>query len=152
VQALRGAGIVEGPALDGLGAGWIADLSYLFPELRQPEWPLPSEPIEALRLFNAMTELVKSLAARRPLVLVLEDLHWADEMSVRLFSFLGRRLEARRVLLVGTVREEELDGASPVRRMLGRGLSRRSMSSRRCRKPRPLQSSPLTSESSCDRC
>ena len=65
-----------------------------------------------------MTELVKSLAARQPLVLVLEDLHWADEMSVRLFSFLGRRLEGRRILLVGTVREEELDGASPVRRML----------------------------------
>src|SRR5207244_12850951 len=40
------------------------------------------------------------------------------EMSVRLFSFLGRRLEGRRILLVGTVREEELDGASPVRRML----------------------------------
>jgi DNA-binding SARP family transcriptional activator len=118
VQALREAGIVEGRGLDGLGAGWIADLSYLFPELRQPEWPLPSEPIEALRLFDAMTELVKSLAARQPLVLVLEDLHWADEMSVRLFSFLGRRLKGRRILLVGTVREEELDGAAAVRRML----------------------------------
>jgi tetratricopeptide (TPR) repeat protein len=118
VQAIREAGFVESRALEGLGAGWIADLSYLFPELRQPEWPLPPEPIEALRLFDAMTELVKSLAARQPLVLVLEDLHWADEMSVRLFSFLGRRLEGRRILLVGTVREEELDGASPVRRML----------------------------------
>jgi DNA-binding SARP family transcriptional activator len=118
VQAIREAGIIESRALKGLGAGWIADLSYLFPELRQPEWPLPSEPIEALRLFDAMTELVKSLAARHPLVLVLEDLHWADEMSVRLFSFLGRRLEGRRILLVGTAREEELDGTSPIRRML----------------------------------
>ena len=118
VQAIREAGFVESRALEGVGAGWIADLSYLFPELRQPEWPLPSEPIEALRLFDAMTELVKSLAARHPLVLVIEDLHWADEMSVRLFSFLGRRLEGHRILLVGTVREEELDGTSPVRRML----------------------------------
>src|SRR5262245_39269094 len=118
VQAIREAGCVESRALEGLGAGWIADLSYLFPELRQPEWPLPSEPIEALGLFDAMTELVKSRAARQPLVLVLEDLHWADEMSVRLFSFLGRRLEGRRILLVGTARDEELDGASPVRRML----------------------------------
>jgi tetratricopeptide (TPR) repeat protein len=118
VQAIREAGFVGSRALEGLGAGWIADLSYLFPELRQPEWPLPSEPIEALRLFDAMTELVKLLATRHPLVLVLEDLHWADEMSVRLFSFVGRRLDGRRILLVGTVREEELDGASPVRRML----------------------------------
>jgi DNA-binding SARP family transcriptional activator len=118
VQAIREAGVVESPALEALGAGWIADLSYLLPELRQPEWPLPSEPIEALRLLDAMTELVKSLAARQPLVLVLEDLHWADEMSVRLFSFLGRRLAGRRILLVGTAREEELDGDFPVRRML----------------------------------
>jgi TolB-like protein/DNA-binding SARP family transcriptional activator/Tfp pilus assembly protein PilF len=118
VQAMREAGIVESRALEGLGAGWIADLSYLFPELRHPEWPLPSEPIEALRLFDAMTELVKSLATRHPLVLVLEDLHWAHEMSVRLFSFLGRRLDGLRILLVGTAREEELDAASPVRRML----------------------------------
>src|SRR5215470_13589641 len=65
-----------------------------------------------------MIALVKSLASRQPLVLVLEDLHWADEMSVRLFSFLGRRLEGRRILLVGTARDEELDGASHVRRML----------------------------------
>src|SRR5262245_10346864 len=63
VQAIREAGVVERRALEGLGAGWIADLSYLFPELRQPEWPLPSDPIEAVRLFDAMTELAKSLAA-----------------------------------------------------------------------------------------
>src|SRR5215470_3120453 len=118
VQAIREAGILEGRTLEKLGAGWLAELAYLFPELRPPEWPVPSEPIEALRLFDAITELLKSLAARQPLVLVLEDLHWADEMSVRLFSFLGRRLEGSRILLVGTVREEELDSASPVRRML----------------------------------
>jgi DNA-binding SARP family transcriptional activator len=118
VQAIREAGITKSRALEGLGAGWVADLSYLLTELRPPEWPLPSGPIEALRLFDAMTELVKSLAARRPLLLVLEDLHWADEMSVRLFSFLARRLEGRRILLVGTAREEELDDSSPVRRML----------------------------------
>jgi DNA-binding SARP family transcriptional activator len=118
VQAIREAGIVESRALEGLSAGWIAELSHLFPELRPLEWPLPSEPIEALRLFEAMTELVKSVAARQPLVFVLENLHWADEMSVRLFAFLGRRLDHRRILLVGTVREEELDGASPVRPML----------------------------------
>ena len=118
VQAIREAGIIESRALQGLGAGWVAELSYLFPELRPPEWPAPSEPIEALRLFDAMTELVKSVASRQPLVLVIEDLHWADEMTVHLFSFLGRRLEGRRILLVGTVREEELGATSSVRRML----------------------------------
>ena len=118
VQAIREAGILQSRAVERLSAGWLGELSYLFPELRPREWPLPSEPIEALRLFDALTELVKSLASSQPMALVLEDLHWADEMSVRLFSFLGRRLEARRILLVGTIREEELLGSSPVSRML----------------------------------
>jgi predicted ATPase len=118
VQAIREAGVVESRAVERLSAGWLGELSYLLPELRPREWPLPSEPIEALRLFDALTELVKSLASSQPVALVLEDLHWADEMSVHLFSFLGRRLEDRRILLVGTVREEELGGSSPVSRML----------------------------------
>jgi DNA-binding SARP family transcriptional activator len=118
VQAIREAGIVETRAVERLSAGWLGELSYLFPELRPREWPLPPEPIEALRLFDALTELVKSLASIQPVALVLEDLHWADEMSVRLFSFLGRRLEEHRILLVGSVREEELDASSPVSRML----------------------------------
>src|SRR5262249_61470209 len=42
----------------------------------------------------------------------------AQELRARLFSSLGRRLDGSRILLVGTIREEELDGASPVRRML----------------------------------
>ena len=42
------------------------------------------------------------MAAKAPLVLVLEDLHWADEMSVRLFGFLARRITSWRCLLVGS--------------------------------------------------
>ncbi len=118
VQAIREAGVLDSRAAERLSAGWLGELSYLFPELRPREWPLPSEPIEALRLFDALTELVKSLASSQPVALVLEDLHWADEMSVHLFSFLGRRLADRRILLVGTVREEELGGSSHVGRML----------------------------------
>jgi len=118
VQAIREAGVLESRAVERLSAGWLGELSYLFPELRPREWPLPSEPIEALRLFDALTELVKSLASSQAAALVPEDLHWADDMSVHLFSFLGRRLEDRRILLVGTVREEELGGSSPVSRLL----------------------------------
>ena len=118
VQAIREAGVLESRAVERLSAGWLAELSYLFPELRPRGWPLPSEPIEALRLFDGLTELVKALATSQPVAVVLEDLHWADEMSIHLFSFLGRRLENSRILLVGTVREEELVGSSPVSRML----------------------------------
>jgi tetratricopeptide (TPR) repeat protein len=48
----------------------------------------------------------------------LEDLHWADEMSLRLLAFLGRRIQSERVLVVITAREEELTDAPILRRTL----------------------------------
>ena len=48
----------------------------------------------ARHLFEAIGELLARMARRHLLVVILEDLHWADEMSVRLLAFLGRRLHA----------------------------------------------------------
>ena len=79
------------------------------------------------RLFMRVLELLAGLAARAPLVLVLEDLHWADESSRELLAFLAVRLRAEPVLVVGTLREEEL-GAG-VRRWLAE-LERRAEVSR----------------------
>jgi class 3 adenylate cyclase/tetratricopeptide (TPR) repeat protein len=62
------------------------------------------------RLFVRVLELLGSLAARSPVVLVLEDLHWADDSSRELFAFLTVRLRDQAVMLVGTLREEELAG------------------------------------------
>src|SRR5206468_3158610 len=56
--------------------------------------------------------------ARRPLVLVLEDVHWADEMTLRLLAFVSRRIAAWPVLLLATAREEDLADASMARRTL----------------------------------
>jgi len=44
VQAIREAGIVQSRALEGLGGGWLVELSYLFPELRPPEWRCRQSP------------------------------------------------------------------------------------------------------------
>jgi eukaryotic-like serine/threonine-protein kinase len=66
-----------------------------------------------LRLFVALTETLGALAASRPLLLVLDDLQWADELSLGLLSFaqrsgwLGR---CSRLLVLGTYRTEELGG------------------------------------------
>jgi ATP/maltotriose-dependent transcriptional regulator MalT len=49
---------------------------------------------------------------------MLEDIHWADEMSVRLLFYLGRRLKTVRVLLAGTFRDDELPQGSVARGML----------------------------------
>ena len=63
-----------------------------------------------------MAELIEQVANRQPLVLVLEDLHWADEMSLRLLAFVSRRIPAWTALLVATAREDELADASMARR------------------------------------
>jgi hypothetical protein len=52
------------------------------------------------------------LSARQPLVLLLEDIHWADEASLRLLAVVSRRVRERAVLVLATAREEELGDAS----------------------------------------
>ena len=66
------------------------------------------------RLFERVLALLSDLVARAPLVLVLEDLHWADESSRLLLAFLAVRLKSQPVLVVATLREEDL-GAGALR-------------------------------------
>lgn len=55
----------------------------------------------------------------RPTVLVLEDLHWADESTLDLLRLLGRRVESLDALVVATYRDDELGPAHPLRIVLG---------------------------------
>jgi len=69
----------------------------------------------APEVFDA---LLDELAARET-VLVLEDLHWADEATLDVLRLLGRRLDALGALAVVTYRDDQLDRAHPLRRVLG---------------------------------
>jgi DNA-binding SARP family transcriptional activator len=69
-------------------------------------------------IFEAVTHLLAASAGRQPVVLILEDVHWSDEVSLRLFSFIARRFERLPLLLVFTARREELDDAPAVARTL----------------------------------
>lgn len=85
--------------------------------------PLPSRPRPAgddgqLRLFDAVLGLLTDLEARRCVVLVLEDLHWADESSRHLLRFLLTRLRAQRLLVVASYRSDDLHRRHPLRPML----------------------------------
>lgn len=87
----------------------------------EAQWLLADDPAENMlaarhRLFVRVLDLLAGLAARSPLVLVLEDLHWADESSRELLTFLTVRLREERVLIVGTMREDDLGDS--VRRWL----------------------------------
>jgi DNA-binding SARP family transcriptional activator len=111
LQSLR-AYVKEAPAdvlRPELGAG-AADLAGILPELREriPGLPeAPSAPPEGarFRLFEAATSLLLSATSDRPLVLVLDDLHAADEPSLLLLRFVAREIAASRVLVVCAYRD-----------------------------------------------
>ncbi len=92
-----------------LGPG-AADVAQLLPELRDVLADLPpAPPAESegarFRLFDSLTAFLKSVAAEQPLVLVLDDLHAADEPSLLLLQFVARELAQSRVMIVGAYRD-----------------------------------------------
>ena len=107
VQALRAYvdAIEPETLLAQLGSG-ASDLEQLVPELREvfpdlPELPTPESESARFRLFEAASSFLKNAAKTRPIVLVLDDLHAADEPSLLLLQFLARELEDSRLLVVG---------------------------------------------------
>ena len=99
-------------------------MGQLLPEVRDrlPDQRSPAvfDPDEArFRLFNAVAEVVRTFAASRPLVLIIDDLHWAAVPSLRLLEFLVRELYASPVMLLLTYRDTEVDRAHPLRHTLG---------------------------------
>ena len=100
-------------------------LAELLPELRQGR-RLPSmqplDPAQArLRLFDAVASLLVQLAEPRPLLLILEDLHWAGESTLELLEFITRRAAGAALLILGTYRDEEVRRRHPLS-MLRRSL------------------------------
>jgi len=67
-----------------------------------------------LQLFDAVLGVLTQIAQHRPVVLVLEDLHWADSSSRNLLSFLLNRLRGQRLLVVASYREEDVHRRHPL--------------------------------------
>jgi DNA-binding CsgD family transcriptional regulator len=78
----------------------------------------PEQDVGQLQLFDAVHAVLGELAANRCVVLVLEDLHWADASSRRLLAFLVARLRDQRLLIVGTYRGDDLHRRHPLRPLL----------------------------------
>lgn len=100
--------------LEWAGAGAPA-LGALLPDL------VPSPPeTDSLRLqiFEAIARLLERLTERCPLVLVIEDLHWADESTRHLLRFLARAVTASPLLIIATFRTDELIRKHPLRPFL----------------------------------
>ena len=110
IEALRAGNVVgNAPLLASLGPAWVAELSRLIPDIGAGPPDRASEP-GAQRLFEAVARLIACLAAQQPCVIMLDDFHWADEMSLRLLAFVARRIRSAHALVVATLREEEATG------------------------------------------
>jgi predicted ATPase len=116
--------VVPGPAR--------SELARLLPELGRPPAgggagappasgaePPPADPAAAQRrLFGALLGVLQRLAARRPTILVVEDLHWADRSTRSLLAYLVGNLRHGRLLLLLTYRSDELHRRHPLRPLL----------------------------------
>ncbi len=67
------------------------------------------------QMFGAMLGLLAELAAQAPVLLILEDLHWADASTRDLLTFLSRMLHRERVAIIGTYRADDLHRRHPLR-------------------------------------
>ncbi|MFC7547956.1 AAA family ATPase [Plantactinospora sp. GCM10030261] len=70
------------------------------------------------RLFELFAALLRRLAERRPVLLLIDDLQWADRSTRELLDFLSRTLRTGRVLLLGAYRQDRLDRGGPLRPLL----------------------------------
>ena len=94
----------------GSGAAAIAEIvPEILGKLPGLETPPALDP-EAARfhLFDSITTFLKNAAQNQPLMMVLDDLHWADRSSLLLLEFLARELGEARILLVGCYRDTDL--------------------------------------------
>src|SRR5215213_6038282 len=100
-----------------LGDG-VGDVARIVPELRARlavERAPPGDPeYDRYRLLQSVATFLCAIAAARPLLLVLEDLHDADKGTLDLLTHLARSLRDSRLLIVGTYRDVEVDRAHPL--------------------------------------
>lgn len=117
VEALRplvSAEQASGPSRFTAG---LTDLGRLFDGIPgPPPAPLGDPAVERIRLFEAVRRLLERVARRQPLLIFLDDLHWADASSIALLQYVARDLAKHRCLLVVAYRASEV--TEPVRELL----------------------------------
>jgi tetratricopeptide (TPR) repeat protein len=122
-EALRQLIDSEADELGGWATTHGAHLGSLLPDLQERFGDIPapaaSDPeTEQLRMFEAIVALFATVGARVPVLLVLDDLHWADRPSLLLLRHLVRSETITRLLVLGTYRETDLDRNHPLSGLL----------------------------------
>lgn len=125
VQVLRACVLDTDPdTLRAELAGGASVIAQIVPEIadRLPGLPPPPslEPEQArFRLFDAVATFLHNAAAHRPLLLILDDLHWADTPSLLLLRFLSKEVRETPVLLAGAYRDVDLTRGHPLTQTMG---------------------------------
>lgn len=104
-------------------AGGGAELGVFIPELRRRAPDLPSPPSinpesQRFRLFETVAALLATASRMRPMLLVLDDLHWADKATLLLLRHVMRSARAASLTIIATYRESELGRSYPLADML----------------------------------
>jgi DNA-binding CsgD family transcriptional regulator len=111
-QVVRDRGVPDTVAL--VGREGARELGRLLPELG----PAPSEGDPGMarsRLFEVLRCLLEAMSAQAPIILVLEDLHWADRATRDLLAYLARNLPSARMLILGSYRTESVGASHALR-------------------------------------
>ncbi|MFE0189250.1 AAA family ATPase [Streptomyces sp. NPDC058989] len=98
--------------------GQEGELARILPELGETPGEAHDEEIGRARLFELTARLLERLASDRTLVVVIEDLHWADRSTRELFAYLLRALHDAGILLVATYRSDDIHRRHPLRPFL----------------------------------
>ncbi|HEY8766096.1 MAG TPA: AAA family ATPase, partial [Dehalococcoidia bacterium] len=104
----------------------LPDLQRLLPEIQ--ESPALGPEAERYRLFDGVSDFLLKVATGAPLLLFLDDLHWADGATLLLLGHLARRLPEGPLLAVGTYRNVEVEAQHPLAILLAE-MNRQRMGS-----------------------
>ncbi|GAA1308743.1 LuxR family transcriptional regulator [Planotetraspora silvatica] len=116
-DALRGAmAEPDGPAGRAIAARPV--LERLLPGGDPGSADVTTGALAQQRLFGSVLDMLAEVASERPVLFVVEDLHWADRSTRDLLVFLTRMLQRERVCLVGTYRSDDLHRRHPLRPVL----------------------------------
>jgi len=122
IEGLRGV-LAVGRTLEGVPSHWLAEARRLLPELIEahPDLPEPGPldgPAASRQFLEGVSQvLLAACAGPVPGLLVLDDLHWADEASLEVLAYLIHRLEGRPLLVVACWRSEQVPADARLRRL-----------------------------------
>jgi predicted ATPase/DNA-binding winged helix-turn-helix (wHTH) protein len=91
---------------------WLAQMPALLSDADRDTFQQQARDVTQTRMLRELAEAMESLTAQRPLILILEDLHWSDGATLEWLAYVARRRDPARLLVLGTYRLAEARVAS----------------------------------------